>query len=106
MFLRLWPNAQDDKKDLRLDLVGSATHLIRNRQEDFQHRDDDPHEYLFLWDMTIIILILNIDCRAHLNLISINVTDQSLVRQLLTFQCGKDKGNDFDQEWWYVGQKL
>ncbi len=36
-------------------------------------------------------LILNIDCRAHLNSMAVNVTDQSLVRQLLTNINTKDK---------------
>ncbi len=48
--------------------LDSASHLTRNRQTDLQYMDDDPHEYLLNWGMTMINLS--------------NVTD--LVRQLLT----------------------
>ena len=62
------------------EVNGLATHLTRNRQNDLQYVDDDPREYLFNWGMTW--LIFNINYRAHV--MAVNVTDQSLARQLLT----------------------
>ena len=63
--------------------LASATHLTRNRQNDLQYIDDDPHEYPF-HRIKIDKPLINIDYRVHLDLMADNFTAQSLVRQLLT----------------------